>query len=68
MNKDFIAWLEEQRYDWNTKYNYINQIEGRIWMLKHVHDFYYPESSSPSVYYSWGGIIIERKHTIINYK
>ena len=47
MHPRFINWLEKQEYG--------TQDGGRIWVLKHVHDYLYPDTSP----YNFTGLIYE---------
>lgn len=40
MNKEFLNWLKEQKYDWDVDFNqkHGTAIKNRTWMLKHIHD------------------------------
>ena len=57
MHPRFINWLEKQEYDWNIPYNQKHKTQdgGRIWVLKHVHDYLYPDTSP----YNFTGLIYE---------
>jgi len=59
IHPNFINWLSEKEYDWNITYNkrHRTQDRGRIWLLKHVHDSYYPASLSEDVSYYWDEVI-----------
>jgi len=56
MNKQFLAWLKEQEYDWNILYNqnHRTQGEGRIWMLKHVYNCRY---GITHIAYNWDELV-----------
>lgn len=52
MNKQFLEWLEKQKYDWNVYYNNKHRRHGgRIWMLKSIYNHVYREHSFLS--YRW---------------
>ena len=59
MNKEFIKWLEEQKYD----FNYLNTSKPveeweEIWFIKSVHDSMYPPQEIQDHYvFSWSKVL-----------
>lgn len=58
MNKEFVKWLEEQKYD----FNYLNTSKPmseweEIWFIKSVHDSMYPPEIQDHYVFSWSKVI-----------